>query len=71
LVDSFVNSIVLHDDRIEFYFNFKKGAKELSLDDLEKCLVLFGSLPPKILVTLLRGFLLFHSSLFSCFLGFL
>ena len=47
LVDSFVNSIVLHDDRIEFYFNFKKGAKELSLDDLEKCSDMLDSLPPE------------------------
>lgn len=33
LVDSFVNSIILYDDQIEFFFNFKKGAKTLSLED--------------------------------------
>lgn len=47
LVDSFVNSIILYDDRIEFYFNFKKGAKTLSLTDLEKGSDMLDSLPPK------------------------
>ena len=46
LVDSFVNSIILYDDRIEFYFNFKKGAKTLSLTDLEKGSDMLDSLPP-------------------------
>ena len=45
LVDSFVNSIILYDDRIEFYFNFKKGAKTLSLTDLEKGSDMLDSLP--------------------------
>ena len=45
LVDSFVNSIILYDDRIEFYFNFKKGAKTLSLTDLEKGSDTLDSLP--------------------------
>ena len=48
LVDSFVNSIILYDDRIEFYFNFKKGAKTLSLPDLKKGSDMLDSLPPKI-----------------------
>ncbi len=47
LVDSFVNSVILYDDRIEFYFNFKKGAKSLSLEDLEKGSDTLDSLPPK------------------------
>lgn len=47
LVDSFVNSIILYDDRIKFYFNFKKGAKTLSLTDLEKGSDMLDSLPPK------------------------
>ena len=47
LVDSFVNAIVLYDDRIEFYFNFKDGAKTLSLKELEKGSDLLDSLPPK------------------------
>lgn len=50
LVDSFVNSVILYDDRIEFYFNFKKSAKSLSLEDLEKGSDTLDSLPPKILV---------------------
>lgn len=29
LIDSFVNAVILYDDRIEFYFNFKEGAKTL------------------------------------------
>ena len=48
LVDSFVNSVILYDDRIEFYFNFKKGAKTLSLTDLEKGSDMLDSLPPMI-----------------------
>ena len=47
LIDSFVNSIILHDDRIEFYFNFKKGARTLSLTDLEKGSDTLDSLPPE------------------------
>lgn len=46
LVDSFVNSIILYDDRIEFYFNFKKGARTLSLADLEKSSETLDTLPP-------------------------
>ena len=45
LVDSFVNSIISYDDRIEFYFNFKKGAKTLSLTDLDKGSDMLESLP--------------------------
>ncbi len=47
LVDSFVNSIILYDDRIQFYFNFKKGAKTLSLSDLENVSDLPDSVPPE------------------------
>ena len=47
LVDSFVNSVILYDDRIEFYFNFKKGAKSLSLEDLAKGSDTLDSLPPR------------------------
>lgn len=46
LVDCFVNSIVLYDDRIEFFFNFRKGANILSLEELEKGSCLFDSIPP-------------------------
>lgn len=56
LVDSFVNSIILHDDRIEFYFNFKKGARTLSLTDLEKGSDTFDSLPPEKSIDFCRCF---------------
>lgn len=70
LVDSFVNSIILYDDRIEFYFNFKKGAKTLSLTDLEKGSDMLDSLPPKILIRKNGDFLLITSSLFTFHLPF-
>lgn len=60
LVDSFVNSIILYDDRIEFYFNFKKGAKTLSLEDLKKGSDKLDSLPPKIPFTKVSGIFTSH-----------
>ena len=63
LVDSFVNSVILYDDRIEFYFNFKKGAKSLSLEDLEKGSDTLDSLPPKILNA--KAFRIFTYYLFT------
>ena len=36
LIDGFVNSIYLYDDKIVFAFNFKDGTKEVSLKELEK-----------------------------------
>ena len=47
LVDSFVNSIILYDDKIEFYFNFKEGSETLTLTELEKCSDTLGSMPPE------------------------
>ncbi len=55
LVDSFVNSVILYDDRIEFYFNFKKGAKTLSLTDLEKGSDMLDSLPAQTRINSLCG----------------
>ncbi len=46
LVDSFVNAIIVHDDRLEFYFNYKDGATTLSVKDLENSSDLVNSLPP-------------------------
>lgn len=46
LIDSFVNAVILHDDRIEFYFNFKEGAKTLSLEELENRSDLATFAPP-------------------------
>ncbi len=46
LVDSFVNSIILYDDRIEFYFNFRKGAVTLTLKELKNGSDLLDSTQP-------------------------
>lgn len=47
LVDTFVNAVILYDDRIEFYFYFKGNAKVLTKNDLEKGSDLFALTPPK------------------------
>lgn len=46
LIDTFVNSVVLYDDRIDFYFNFKDNAKSLTLSELNTVLDLSSSSPP-------------------------
>ncbi len=45
LIDTFVNSVVLYDDRIDFYFNFKDNAKNLSLSELNTVSDLSSSSP--------------------------
>ena len=35
LVDSFLNGLVLYDDRIDFYFNYKDGTETITLAELE------------------------------------
>lgn len=47
LIDTFVNSVVLYDDRIDFYFNFKDNAKSLRLSELNAVSDLSSSSPPK------------------------
>lgn len=47
LVDAFVNSIIVFDDRIEFYFNYRDGVETLSLKDLDKCSDLVDPLRPR------------------------
>ena len=47
LIDSFVNAVVLYDDRVEFHLNFKKGAKSLTLKELKESSDMLGSLPPE------------------------
>lgn len=47
LIDTFVNSVVLYDDRIDFYFNFKDNAKSLTLSELNTVSDLSSSSPPK------------------------
>lgn len=46
LVDSFVNSIVLYDDRIVFFFNYKEGAKTLSYKKRKKSSDKLSNCPP-------------------------
>ncbi len=48
LIDSFVNAVILYDDRIEFHFNYKDGAKELSLDELNNVSDLSSLTPPNV-----------------------
>ena len=36
LIDSFVNVIVLYDDRITFTFNYKEGSKTITFAELER-----------------------------------
>ena len=47
LIDTFVNSVVFYDDRIDFYFNFKNNAKSLTLSELNTVSDLSSSSPPK------------------------
>ena len=47
LIDTFVNSVVLYDDRIDFYFNFKDNAKSLTLSELDTVSDLSSSSPPR------------------------
>lgn len=46
LIDTFVNSVVLYDDRIDFYFNFKDNVKSLTLSELNTVSDLSSSSPP-------------------------
>lgn len=47
LIDTFVNSVVFYDDRIDFYFDFKDNAKSLTLSELNTVSDLSSSSPPK------------------------
>ena len=47
MIDSFVNAIVLYDDKIVFYFNYKENAETLYQKDLSDFSDLFVSAPPK------------------------
>ncbi len=48
LIDTFINSIYLYDDKIVFAFNYKDGTKSVSLAELEEELSsdLEASTPP-------------------------
>ena len=45
LIDSFVNAVYVHDDKIVFTFNYKDGIKSISLSELE-CSDLGASVAP-------------------------
>ena len=49
---------------IEFYFNFKKGARTLSLTDLEKGSDTLDSLPPKRTWCMLSPFLMLKNEFY-------
>ncbi len=46
LIDSFVNSIYLYDDKIVFTFNYKDGTKSLSLEEIQEVSDLCAGAPP-------------------------
>lgn len=46
MIDSFVNAIVLYDDKFVFYFNYKENAETLYQKDLSVFSDLFVSAPP-------------------------
>ena len=47
LVDLFVNSIIIYDDKIKFFFNYKKSTKTITFDELNNCSDLPDSPRPK------------------------
>ena len=47
LIDYFVNAIVLYDDKLLFYFNYKPNAVQLSIDELESLSDSLLSAPPR------------------------
>ena len=46
LIDTFANSVVFYDDRIDFCFNIKDNAKSLTLSELNTVSDLSSSSPP-------------------------
>ncbi len=36
LIDNFVNAVSLHDDRIDFVFNYQEGTKTETFEELEE-----------------------------------
>ena len=37
LVDLFVNSIIIYDDHIKFFFNYKEHTETITFDELNNC----------------------------------
>lgn len=48
LIDTFVNSVILYDDKIDFYFNYTDNVKSLSVSELNTVSDLASPSPPKI-----------------------
>ncbi len=47
LVDLFVNSIIIYDDHIKFFFNYKEHTETITFDELNNCSDLPDSPRPK------------------------
>lgn len=47
LINTFLNSVVLYDDRIDFYFNYKDNVKTLKLSEIESLSDLASPTPPE------------------------
>ena len=59
LINTFVNSVVLYDDRIDFYFNYKDNVKTLKLSEIESLSDLASPPPPIKNLGFRRGFCLY------------
>lgn len=46
LINTFVNSVILYDDRIDFYYNYKDNVKTLKLSEMESLSDLAFPSPP-------------------------
>ena len=59
LINTFVNSVVLYDDRIDFYFNYKDNVKTLKLSEIASLSDLASPPPPIKNLGFRRGFCLY------------
>lgn len=59
LINTFVNSVVLYDDRIDFYFNYKDNVKTLKLSEIASLSDLASPPPPIENLGFRRGFCLY------------
>ena len=59
LINTFVNSVVLYDDRIDFYFNYKDNVKTLKLSEIASLSDLASPTPPIKNLGFRRGFLFY------------
>lgn len=59
LINTFVNSVVLYDDRIDFYFNYKDNVKTLKLSEIASLSDLASPPPPIKNLGFRRGFLFY------------